>query len=110
MSSQQSTVDFIVGQMATAGAVSARKMFGEYGIYCDGKIVALVCRDQLFVKPTAAGRAFIGDVTEEPPYKSAKPHFLIPAEKWEDDDWLAELVRVSAAELPMPVKKRSAVE
>jgi TfoX/Sxy family transcriptional regulator of competence genes len=43
MSSQQSTVDFIVEQMAKAGAVSARKMFGDYGIYCDGKMVALVC-------------------------------------------------------------------
>ena len=51
MASQQGTVDFIVEQMARAGAVSARKMFGEYGIYCDGKMVALVCGDD-----TAPGR------------------------------------------------------
>lgn len=61
MSSRQSTVDLIVEQMAKAGVVSARKMFGEYGVYCDGKMVTLVCDDQLFVKPTAAGRAFIGE-------------------------------------------------
>ncbi len=52
MASSQGTVDFIVEQMASAGTVSARKMFGEYGIYCDGKMVALVCDDRLFVKPT----------------------------------------------------------
>jgi TfoX/Sxy family transcriptional regulator of competence genes len=108
MSSQQSVVDFIVGQMAKAGAVSARKMFGEYGIYCDGKMVALVCDEQLFIKQTAAGRAFIGDVTEGAPYKGAKPCFVISAEQWDDDEWLAELVRVSTAELPAPVKKRRA--
>ena len=46
--------------LAGAGAVSARKMFGEYGVYCDGKIVGLVCDDQLFVKVTEAGRAWLG--------------------------------------------------
>src|SRR5260221_2064822 len=72
MGSRQSIVDYLVGQMATAGAVSARKMFGEYGVYCDGKMVALVCDDQLFVKPTASGRAHVGNVTEAPPYPGAK--------------------------------------
>jgi TfoX/Sxy family transcriptional regulator of competence genes len=108
MSSQQSTVDFIVEQMAKAGAVSARKMFGEYGIYCDEKMVALVCDEQLFVKPTAAGRALIGEVTEGAPYKGAKPCFVIPPDKWDDDEWLAQLIRVSTAALPTPVKKRRA--
>ena len=108
MSSGQSTVTYIVEQMRKAGAVSARKMFGEYGIFCDGKMVALDCGDKLFVKPTAAGRAHIGDVTEAPPYKGAKPCFAISAERWEDDEWLAELIRVSTAELPTPVKRRRA--
>ena len=108
MASQQSTVAFIAEQMANAGTISARKMFGEYGIFCDGKMVALVCDDKLFVKPTATGRAFIGDVAEAPPYKGAKPCFVISAEKWDDDEWLAELIRVSTAELPTPVKKRRA--
>jgi len=108
MSSQQGTVDFIVEQMARAGAVSARKMFGEYGIYCDGKMVALVCDDRLFVKPTAGGRAFIGNVSEGAPYKGAKPCLVISPEKWDDHEWMAELIRISTAELPMPAKKRRA--
>ena len=105
MASQQTTVDYIVEQIAKAGRVSARKMFGEYGIYCDDKMVALVCDDQLFIKPTTSGRAYVGDVTERPPYKGAKPCFLIPGDQWEDADWLAELVRLTTAELPMPAKK-----
>ena len=69
----QKTVDFLLEQMAGAGDVSARAIFGEFGIYCDGKIVALVCGNELYVKPTAAGRAFIGEVIEAPPYQGAKP-------------------------------------
>ena len=106
MASQQSTVDYIVDQMARAGTVSARKMFGEYGVYCDGKMVALICDDQLFVKPTSAGRAHVGDVTEKPPYPGAKPCFLIADARLEDAEWLTKLNRVSADALPIPVKKK----
>jgi TfoX/Sxy family transcriptional regulator of competence genes len=105
MSSQQSTVDYIVEQIAKAGAVAQRKMFGEYAIYCDGKLVALVCDEQLFVKPTVAGRAYVGTAIEKPPYKGAKACFWIAGEQWDDSDWLTELVRISAAELPLPVKR-----
>ncbi len=106
MASQQETVDFIVEQSAKAGAVSGRKMFGEYAIYCNGKMVALICDDRLFVKPTNAGRAFIGTPTEASPYKGAKPCFLISGDQWDDADWLAELIKVSTAELPLPKKKK----
>ena len=76
MSSSQSTVDFIISQMLGAGDVSYKKMFGEYGLDCEGKMVASVCDDKLFVKPTMRGRAYIGDVMEESPYPGAKPHFF----------------------------------
>ena len=105
MASQQSTVDYILEQIAGAGTVSARKMFGDYGVYCGGKIVALVCDDQLFVKPTAQGRDFIGDVVEGIPYPSAKPCFVIDGDRWDDADWMAQLIRISATHLPAPKPK-----
>ena len=52
MASQQSTVDFLLDQMAGAGALVAKKMFGETGLYCDGKMFAIVADDQLYIKPT----------------------------------------------------------
>ena len=106
MASKQSTVDFIVDQIAGAGAVSAKKMFGEYGIYCDGKMAAMVCDDQLFVKPTPGGRAYLGTPEEAPPYPGAKPCFLISGERWDEAAWLAGLLRITATELPMPKKKK----
>ncbi len=83
-------------------------MFGEYALYRDGKLVALICDDQLFVKPTSAGRALIGEAYEQPPYKGAKPCFLISGDRWDDRDWLTQLVEVSAAQLPASIRKRRA--
>lgn len=107
MASKQSTMDFILEQIAQAGSVSARKMFGEFGVYCDGKIVAFVCDDQLFVKMTPAGKTFVGDCPEGQPYPGAKPHFLISGDRWDDREWLSQLIRISAANLSAPVKKRT---
>jgi len=105
MASKQANLDFVLEQMADAGDVSARKMFGEYGIYCRGKIVALFCDDQLFIKPTAAGKTFIGKVKEGSPYPGAKPWFLIAGDRCEDSEWLSELVRLTERELPAPKPK-----
>jgi TfoX/Sxy family transcriptional regulator of competence genes len=99
MASQQSTVDYLLDQMSAAGKMSVKKMFGEYGVYCDGKIVALVCDDQLFIKPTSAAKQFIGDYTEAPPYPGAKPYLVISGDQWEDADWLSELIKISVRAL-----------
>lgn len=105
MASKQSVVDFILEQIAGAGAVSARKMFGEYAIYCDAKLVALIADDELFVKPTGAGRASLGDVDERPPYPGAKPYYWIGSDRWDDDEALTALIRATAAALPVPPPK-----
>jgi DNA transformation protein len=107
MATDRKTVDYIVDQMTDAGAISAKPMFGEYGVYCDGKMVAIIGDDQLFIKATAAGRALAPDAELVPPYPGAKPSLLIEADRWDDRDWLTNLVRATAAELPAP-KPRAA--
>ncbi|NTV64824.1 MAG: TfoX/Sxy family protein [Oscillochloris sp.] len=105
MASDQSFVTFIVDQIEGAGARSYRKMFGEYAIYSDSKIVALVCDNQLFVKPTDAGRAFIGAAVKAPAYPGAKPSFLIE-DQLDDKEWLSQLIRITADALPTPKPKK----
>ncbi len=104
MATNQQFIDYILDQLGSE-RTSARKMFGEYGLYYDQKIFALVCDNKLFIKPTLAGRAFMKEVTEAPPYPGAKPSFLI-GDKLDDRDWLQELVRVTVAELPEPKPKK----
>lgn len=95
---------YVAAQMEGAGIITYRKMFGEYAIYCGGKVVALVCDNQLFVKPTDRGRAFIGHPTEAPPYPGAKMSFLID-EGLDDRTWLGELIRLTEQALPTPKAK-----
>lgn len=105
MASNQSFVDFVLEQIKNAGGITAKKMFGEYGIYADDKLFGLICDNKLFIKPTNSGRDFIGNVVEEPPYEGAKPSFLID-DKIEDSEWLSQLVRISVKELPAPKPKK----
>ncbi|MBK8482756.1 MAG: TfoX/Sxy family protein [Proteobacteria bacterium] len=107
MATQQGTMDFLLDQLRGLPAVRARKMFGEYALYCDEKVVALVCDNQLFVKITPAGRALVGErYAEGEAYPGAKPSMLIDAEELEDGDRLCELIRLTAAALPVPRPRR----
>ena len=105
MATDQDFMEFLADQMAEAGEITYRKMFGEYAVYCGGKVVALACDNQLFVKPTPGGRAYIGAPVEAPAYPGAKDSFLIE-DAFEDRDWISELIRITARELPMPKPKK----
>ena len=106
MASDKEYVDFVLDQIENAGEITAKKMFGEYGIFSNGEIFALICDNKLFIKPTEAGRTFIKEVVEAPPYPGAKSSFLIE-DKVEDREWISNLVRITVRELPEPKKKKN---
>jgi DNA transformation protein len=106
MSTQQSTVDFLMDQLRPLKKIMNRKMFGEYAIYYDTKVVALVCDDQLFVKPTEAGKTFLKEPEMGPPYPGAKMYFVISEDSWEDGEWLRQLIKMTGDELPLPKPKK----
>lgn len=101
MSTKQSTIDYLFSQTIRLGNLSVKKMFGEYAIYLNSKVVGLVCDDQLFIKPTPAGKLLINenDFVKAPPYPGAKMYYLISVDLWEDSDWLINLIKVTTEEL-----------
>lgn len=110
MGTKAETVDFLLDQLGAPPNIRTHRMFGEYALYCDEKVVAFVCDDELFVKPTAEGRAWIEasePVDEAPAYPGSKMYFRIGGDRWEDRDWLGELVRITAAALPPPRPKKA---
>ena len=106
MASDQDFVKFVTDQIDEACDISHRYMFGGCTLYSKGKVVALICDEQLFVKPTAAGRSFIGEVIESPAYEGARPSFLIE-DKIEDREWLSELITLTERELPKPKARKT---
>lgn len=107
MTTPRETVDAMVLAASGAGDVSARAMFGEYALYCDGKVAGLICGGELYVKPTAAGQAWAGEVEMAPPYRGAKPSMLIPRARWQDGAWLSGLIRATADALPAPKPRKA---
>jgi hypothetical protein len=107
MSTGQSTIDFLLDQLSGLADVHARKMFGEYALYCGEKVVALVCDNQLFVKITPPGKALLGPGYQEgEAYPGAKPSMMIGAELIENGDRLCELIRTTASALPPPKPRK----
>ena len=105
MASSSDFVQYVADQCSGAGEIVTKKMFGDYGIYCDGKIFGLICDDCFYLKPTEAGRALLRSVEMRPPYDGAKDYFFIA--DVDDSDYLTQLVKASCKELPTPkVKKR----
>jgi TfoX/Sxy family transcriptional regulator of competence genes len=101
----KSFVEFIVGQIQEVGDISYKYMFGGCAIYYKNKVVALICDNSLYIRPTEGGRNFIKNVCEESPYPGAKLHFLIE-DKIDDKEWLCELIKITAEKLPEPKSKK----
>lgn len=104
MASRPEFVQYVSDQLSEAGTITYRKMFGEYGMYCDGKIFALICNDQLFIKITEAGKGLAPDLEEVSPYDGSKPYFLM--DDIDNKDFLTEFVIETCRELPMPKPKK----
>ena len=105
MASIAEFVKYVADQLAGAGTVTYRKMFGEYGMYLDGKIFALICNDQLYIKITEAGRRLMPELETAPPYEGAKDYFLF--EEIDNKELLNEFVRATWEELPVPKPKKA---
>ena len=102
MASDQSTVNYIVEQASRATEVRAKKMFGEYGVYCGETFIGVICDDQMFLKITGAGKALLPDAEEGHPYPGARPHLLVSEEVVEDADRLSEVVAATGYALSTP--------
>ncbi len=103
MASNPDFVQYIVDQCSGAGEITAKKMFGDYCVYCNGKPFALLCDNGFYVKTTEAGRRLLRAEDLRPPYDGAKPHFYI--EDVDDHDYLSTLTKATCAELPAPKPK-----
>lgn len=106
MSTQQSFVDFILDELYSLNSIRYRKMFGEYAIYYNDKVVALCCDNKLFIKPTNSGEDFIKNYYKKDnsikfgnPYSESKLWILIE-EEIEDSEFLTELIKITEMELP----------
>jgi TfoX/Sxy family transcriptional regulator of competence genes len=104
MGTRADTITHLLDALAPL-PLSARKMFGEYALYLDGKVVALVCDDQLFLKPTPGAQAILPDCPTGHPYPGAKLHLLV-TDALDAPDPVVAALKAVAAETPAPKPKK----
>ena len=104
MASSREFAEYAADQLSGAGEIGLRKMFGEYGLYLNGKYFAAVCDDRLLVKVTAPGQALFAQPVLETPYPGGSAMLLV--EELEDRDFLARLALTTCAALPEPKRKK----
>ena len=105
MASHADFVNYVAEQLREAGEIRSRKMFGEYGLYCNRIFFGVICDDQFFVKITPLGETAFPDLPKSPPYEGARDSFLL--EDVEDWEKITELVRITCEALKTkPQRKR----
>ncbi|HMQ75129.1 MAG TPA: TfoX/Sxy family protein [Flavobacteriales bacterium] len=108
MATRRDTADFILARLGHSDRFSVRSMFGEFALYADGKPVAFICDDQLFVKIMPESDALEGRCERAPAYPGSKPYYLVPEELITGDRTLPGLLLRIGDALPLPKAKRKA--
>lgn len=107
MATNQDFVDYVTEQVALGDRLTQKKMFGEYALYVDGKVVAFACDNSLFIKPSAAATKLAPELPQRPPYPGAKD-YPVADELLDDSDVIRQLILETAALMPVPKPKKSA--
>jgi TfoX/Sxy family transcriptional regulator of competence genes len=105
MATDATYAQYIKDQLNGLGRIEVNKMFGEYGVYLEGKIVALLCDNVFYLKRTSEVLPHLSEVLEAPAYPGAKPTFVI--EQVDDRDYLQHVVAITYQALPEPKPKES---
>ncbi len=100
MATQKETVEFILSKLRHRERFAVRAMFGEYALYADGKVVALVCDDLLYVKILPASSELEKQCEKGNPYPGAKLHYIVEEGQLSRLETLADILLAIAASLP----------
>lgn len=104
MATDLSFVEYVKEQSRLDDRITHKRMFGEYGLYIDGKVVAFACDNSLFVKAADATAALTAGLPQRPPYPTAKP-YPVADELLDDPEQLQTLLIATAAAMPAPKPK-----
>lgn len=107
MGTRKETAAFILEQLGHPDRFSVKSMFGEFALYADGKPVAFICDDQLFMKIMAESVALEERCEKAPAYPGSKDYYLVPEDIITGDRKLPETLIRMAGALPMPKAKKA---
>lgn len=105
MATRPDFIEYVAEQIALGDRLTHRKMFGEYALYVDGKVVAFACDNSLFIKPSQAAARLAPHLPQRPPYPEAKD-YPVADELLDDSDSLCRLIIETALLMPAPKPRK----
>jgi len=105
MATTQEYVEFVCEQIKGVGDIRYRKMFGEYVVYVNDKLVMVVVDNEVFVKKLEIVENLMAGAPVGSPYTGAKEHYILDIE---DKELSMEVVRLleEVTLVPKPKKKK----
>lgn len=103
MATGQVFADYICEQLEGGGVICARKMFGEYMVYVNGKPVVLVCDDTVFMKKLPCLEELLSGHESRSPYAGAKEHYVLDPD---DRETLRRAAVLAEEVIPLPKKRK----
>ena len=108
MATKKATAEFIVEQLGHPDRFSVRSMFGEFALYAEGKPVAFICDDQLFVKIMDESAVLERRCERAPAYPGSKDYYLVTEDVITGDRKLPDLLLRMSTALPLPKGRKKA--
>jgi TfoX/Sxy family transcriptional regulator of competence genes len=104
MSTTKNFMEYVVDQLDSSPLVHTRAMFGEYALYYDETVVALICDNTVFLKINSGTEEILGDgYTKGLAYPTSKDFYVLDEDILEDKELFMKLMKSCAEE----VKKSS---
>ncbi|HPW04201.1 MAG: TfoX/Sxy family protein [Dokdonella sp.] len=105
MATDREFLDYVAEQIDLGDRLTHKRLFGEFALYVDEKVVAFVCDNSVFIKPSQAVRRLAPDLPQRPPYPGAS-NYPVADELLDDSDAIRTLILETAMLMPQPKPKK----
>lgn len=90
MQTSDGFAEFLFEQLAPLGHITARRMFGKIGVFCDGVMFGMLAEDTLFLRVDASNREAFQEAASSPPLRYKKAGATIDLAFWRIPDRLID--------------------
>lgn len=108
MATDSRFLHYVIEQLGLGSRLVHKRLFGEYALYLDGKVVAFACDNSLYLKPTQAAQQLAPQLPGHPPYPGAKDH-PVADELLDEPERLRALLLATAACLPAAKPRKTTI-
>ena len=105
MATTQDYIAYVCERLPECGDVRYRKMFGEYMVYINDKLLLTVCDNTVFVRKLPELAALMADAAVGCPYDGAKEHYILDID---DSALTAQVIAILEPITPVLRKRKKA--